>query len=120
MTDTGDLKPSLLVDMKKNRIRIHKNTLHALGNPCFVVLIVNPEEHTLGIKCSSQDDKLAHRIKQSTMNSKVCYELYSKSLTLALRRVCPEWNDIGKYKLEGEIIHAENMAVFPMVDVSAQ
>lgn len=48
MTETGDLKPSLLVDIKKNRIRIHKNTLHALGNPCFVVLIVNPDEHTLG------------------------------------------------------------------------
>lgn len=119
MTETGDLKPSLLVDIKKNRIRIHKNTLHALGNPCFVVLIVNPDEHTLGIKCSSQDDKLSHRIRQSTMNSKICYELYSKSLILALRKVCPDWSDAGKYRLEGEIIPTENMAVFDMSNVSA-
>lgn len=53
------------------------------------------------------------------MNSKICYELYSKSLILALRKVCPDWSDTGKYRLEGEIIPTENMAVFDMSNVSA-
>ncbi len=119
MAETGCLKATLLVDMKKNRIRIHKNTLRALGNPRFVVLIVNPEEHTIGIKCSSQDDKLSHRIRQSIMNTKGSYELYSKSLISELRNVCPDWCDTGKYRLEGEIIPAENIAVFDMINVSA-
>ena len=56
-------RPSIVVDMKKNRIRIHQKTLHALGDPDFVVLIINPEEHTIGIKCSTLDNKLAHRIR---------------------------------------------------------
>ena len=114
MTET--YRPSILVDMRKNRIRIHKNTLHALGNPNYVMLIVNPEEHTLGIKCSMQDDRLAHRIRRSTMQSRVCYELYSKRLMAALHKLCPDWSDKNNYRIEGELIAEENMAVFSMRD----
>ena len=60
------VKPSILVDMRKKRIRIHKHTLQAIGNPDFVLLIINPEEHTLGVKCSTLDDKLAHRVVKLT------------------------------------------------------
>lgn len=116
MAGSATVKPSILFDMRKNRIRIHKNTLHALGNPDFVVLIINPDEHTLGIKCSVMDDKLAHRIRQSTMKSKVCYELYSKTLMAALHKLCPDWNDTFNYRVEGEFIAEENIVVFSMRD----
>ena len=39
--------PSILIDIKKNRIRIHKNTIHALGDPKYVLLLVNPKEATV-------------------------------------------------------------------------
>ena len=106
------LKPSILIDMRKNRIRIHKNTLRALGNPDFVVLIVNPEEYTLGIKCSTIDDKLAHRIRKNTLK-KEC-ELHSKRLMTAFYRLCPDWDDKKNYRLEGDVIKEENMVVFSM------
>ncbi len=106
------VKPSILIDMRKHRIRIHKNTLHAIGNPDFVMLIINPKEYTLGIKCGLLDDKRALRIRKSTI-SKDC-ELYSKSLMTAFHLLCPEWKEQEKYRLEGEIITAENMAVFSM------
>ena len=109
-------RPSILVDMRKGRIRIHKHTLHALGDPEFVVLIINPEEHTLGIKCSTIDDKLAHRVRQSTLKSKVCYELYSKSLMAALHELCPDWDDKKNYRLNGDVVANEGMAMFPMKD----
>ena len=80
---TEVFRPSIVVDMKKNRIRIHQKTLHALGDPGFVMLIINPGEHTLGIKCSVQDEKRAHRVRKSTVK-KEC-ELYSKSLMSAFR-----------------------------------
>ena len=107
-------RPSLLVDMRKGRIRIHKNTLHALGDPGFVLLVVNPEEHTFGIKCSMVDDKLAHRVRRSTMESRVCYEIYSKSLMSAFHKLCPDWDDKKNYRLEGNVITDENMVVFSM------
>ena len=114
MGNSPILKPSILIDMRKNRIRIHKNTLRALGDPDFVVLIINPEEHTLGIKCSVLDDKLAHRIHKNTTKNDC--ELYSKLLMAALHDLCPEWDGRERYKIEGGIIAEENMAVFSMRD----
>ena len=110
--NTETARPSIVVDMKKNRIRIHQKTLHALGDPGFLVLIINPEEHTIGIKCSTLDNKLAHRIRKSTIK-KEC-ELYSKSLMSALHELCPDWDGKKCYRIEGEIITRENMAVFSM------
>ena len=114
MENAESFRPSIMVDMKKNRIRIHKHTLRALGDPEFVMLIVNPEEHTLGIKCSMLDDKRAHRVRKSTVK-KDC-ELYSKSLMSAFRKLCPDWDGRKSYRMEGEIIAGENMAVFSMED----
>ena len=115
---TEVFRPSIVVDMKKNRIRIHQKTLHALGDPGFVMLIINPGEHTLGIKCSMQDEKRAHRVRKSTVK-KEC-ELYSKSLMSAFRKLCPDWDGRKSYRMEGEIIAGENMAVFSMADPSCQ
>ncbi len=118
MEESTVFRPSIVIDMKKNRIRIHKNTLHALGDPSFVMLIINPEEHTLGIKCSMQDEKRAHRVRKSTVK-KDC-ELYSKSLMCALHELCTEWDGRKSYRIEGKIISGENMAVFSMEDPSCQ
>lgn len=107
-----ECRPSILIDMRKSRIRIHKQTLHAIGDPEFVTLIINPDEHTLGIKSSIVDDKLAHRVRKNTIKKE--FELYSKSLITALHKLCPDWNTIGCYKIKGEIITEENMVVFYM------
>lgn len=117
MENAETSRPSIVVDMRKNRIRIHKKTLHALGDPGFVVLIINPEEHTLGIKCSTLDDKLAHRIRKSTVK-RDC-ELYSKSLMAAFHELYPDWDGRKCYRMEGELIAGEDMAVFSMRDSAA-
>ena len=115
--NTEIFRPSIVVDMKKNRIRIHQKTLHALGDPGFLLLIINPDEHTIGIKCSTLDNKLAHRIRKSTIKQEC--ELYSKSLMSALHELCPDWDGRKCYRIEGEIITGENMAVFSMKDSAA-
>ncbi len=114
--NTEIFRPSIVIDMKKNRIRIHQKTLHALGDPGFVMLIINPGEHTLGIKCSMQDEKRAHRVRKSTVK-KEC-ELYSKPLMSALHELCPDWDGRKCYRIEGEIVAGENVAVFSLEDPS--
>ena len=109
-------RPSILIDMRKHRIRIHKTTLQAIGSPDFVMLIVNPKKHTLGIQSSMLDDKLALRIRKNTIR-KDC-ELYSKPLMAALHELCPDWDDRESYRMEGKIIADEGMAVFSMKDFS--
>ena len=52
------------------------------------------------------------------MKKKDCYELYSKMLMTALHRLCPDWNDDDNYRIEGEIVADEDMAVFSMKEFS--
>ena len=85
------VRPTILIDMRKHRIRIHKHTLQAIGDPDFVMLIINPIEYTLGIKYGVPDDKLALRIRKSTLRND--YELYSTPLMAALHQLCPEWKE---------------------------
>ena len=57
MTECSFSKPTILVDLKKCRIRIHKSTLHSIGEPDHILLLVNPKERTLAILSS---DNLIH------------------------------------------------------------
>ena len=60
MNRQTSLKPILCIDLKKNRIRIHKQTLRLLGNPEYIQLLVNPDIHMIAIRRSVRQDYLAH------------------------------------------------------------
>ena len=61
-------QPTLCIDLKKNRIRIHKCTLHLLGNPEYIQILVNPDRHMLALRKSKRTDHAAHRIIISSLN----------------------------------------------------
>ena len=106
-------KLSLQLDLAKSRIRIHRKTLTALGMPEYILLIVHPEEKTLGIMESNMNVPGAHRIKPHT--GKQCYELYSTGLSRQFRRVMPNWVNGGKYLLTGQLM-PDGTAVYSMND----
>lgn len=116
MIDNNINKPAILVDLKKYRIRIHKNTLHLIGNPEHVLLLVNPEEHTLAILRCDRSDPRAHHMTMPSIINKKSFELYSRSLIKSLRDICYNWQDNQSYRLYGEIIPNENIARFYMSD----
>lgn len=119
MTDSSIVKPAILIDLKKDRIRIHRNTLRSIGNPENVLLLVNPEERTLAILRCDHTDPSAHRIAKSSLEDKKTVELYSRSLINSLRSVCNDWQDSKTYRLYGVIVPQEGMARFHMcMDVS--
>lgn len=109
-------KPMVLIDMAKNRIRIHRTTLSALQQPEYILLIVNPEEKHIGIMPGQLSDPGAHRVKTPSVLGKNCYELYSAALTRKLRQVCADWQPAGKYRIEGTLIPGEHLVRFPMED----
>lgn len=45
MVKSASFEAVLLIDMKKYRIRIRKQTLHQLGDPSYIQLLINPGEH---------------------------------------------------------------------------
>ena len=63
MNNKHSSHPLICIDFKKNRIRIHRNTLRQIGNPEYIQLLVNPEQKMIGIKASCAEDKLAHKVK---------------------------------------------------------
>ena len=113
MTENNLTRPAISVDLKKHRIRIHKNTLRSIGNPDYVLLLVNPEDRSLAILRSNRFDPRAHHI---TMTTRTAIELYSRSLTKSLRGVCNTWQDNQSYRMYGKTILVEGVAQFHMDD----
>lgn len=106
---------AIQLDLAKSRIRIHRKTLAALGNPEYILLIVNPEEKTLGILQGNMSIPGAHHIRPKDDAGKQSYELYSTSLSRQLRKVMPNWINGGRYLLSGNLI-SEGTAVFSMTE----
>lgn len=104
--------PTVVIDMRHNRIRIHKNTLHILGDPNYVRLLVNPEQQTFVIQCSSSQDQLSHRIKWKLISGKQCCEIYSKHLMEVMSSSFFSLKDQLAYRITGQFFAKEQLAHF--------
>ena len=109
-----DTRPCLLIDLKKNRIRIHKATLHLLGDPEYIQFLVNPESLTLIIKSTAKTDHLSHRIRWNLIGGKQCCDFYSYFLLKSLRDVNYEWEENRSYRIYGKVHEKERLAQFSM------
>ena len=112
MTESCMEKPLIVVDFKKHRIRIHKNTLLSIGSPEYIFLLVNPKECTLAILRSDRFNPRAHRISSGSLEGGKPVELYSRSLVKTLRDVSSDWQDHKSYRLYGDIIPNEGIVRF--------
>lgn len=105
-------RPAILIDLKKDRIRIYKRTLHAIGDPEHILLLINPEDRTIVILRSNQNDQRAFRLPQARFADKQCFELRSKALIQNLRGMCDDWIDDYSYRIYGEVVKNEGIAQF--------
>ena len=114
-TTTMSSQPALCLDLKKNRIRIHKQTLHMLEDPEYIQLLVNPDKKLIAIRKSISKDHLAHRISLDNLSGN-CYELYSRELLDNLMKVesSLEWNQ--SYRIYGFLDSKAGVAQFRMND----
>jgi len=109
-------KPAISIDLKRDRIRIYKRTLRSLGDPEYILLLVNPEERTLAILRSDRTDLRAHRLPRARFNDKQCIEIASKPLLRCLHNLCSEWHDDRLYRIYGEIIPSEGIVQFNLAE----
>jgi len=114
MNKNKTLKPAISVNLKRPVIRIHKDTLHSIGNPDYVLLLVNPKECTLSVLPSDSSDPKAHHISQKSFTHKKSFELYSTSLVQNLRTLCKHWEENNAYRIYGEIIPNKAVIRFNM------
>lgn len=109
--------PTLSIDMKKNRIRIHRNTLNLLGSPKYIQLLVNPAKELMVVMPGLKNDPLAHPVREHQITDNNCYELSSKELIKSLREINGLFEDKNLYKLCGHYFEKHNLAQFYMRDI---
>ena len=118
MQDKETANLGILIDLKKKRIRIHRSTLHALGDPNRVYLLVNPEQRMLAVQSAVASDKRAHKVYTTAESNRQTYELYSTSLVANILALNPDWSEPYKYRIMGEAIPNESAVVFKMDDAT--
>lgn len=114
MSDHNSPTVLLSVDIKKYRIRIHKATLHLLGDPPYIQLLINPSSSIVALKSVSRSTSKdqTHRVPKKTLRSSNSVEIYSKFFIDKLIELVPELTDGNCYHMTGTIIPSEKMAVF--------
>ena len=118
MSQEQTVQPVICIDRKKNRIRIHKQTLHMLGDPEYIQLLVNPNSGMFAIRGSFRGDHLAHKIKKYQISPDNCYEIYSKNLMTALVKVNSDLQEDHSYRIYGEMIAYVGVARFNLHKLS--
>ena len=103
--------PAITLDLKKQRIRIHNNTLHLLDDPSYIDLLVNPCQKILAVRASKSSFPFSHRIIYNTQQD---HELYSKVLLRQLRILHPDLETHNSYRLYGRYIQDKQLVLFEM------
>lgn len=116
MSITGNVNvPKIAIDKSKCRIRIHRTTIKALGNPQYVLLLINPEKKTIGLLVSNIFDKKAHRIKYDGLS----YEIYSSIFISKIGALMNNFDLGHRFIIDGKIIPNQNLVIFELKDAVA-
>lgn len=116
MNLSANKRPIVSIDLKRNRIRIHKTTLHMIGDPTFINLLVNPKDKLIAIRKSSSKDSSALRIRSNQLNDGNCVEFGCKDLILLLNGIDKAWENNSSYRIYGKCNTDESLAQFSLKD----
>lgn len=101
-------KARIVIDFSRNLIRIHKTTIHTLGSPDYVLLVVDPIQKSIGIMNCPHKIKGAHKI---ALNKDHSCELCSKPFITALRSEFHGFQNTS-YAFDGEYVTEYNIIKF--------
>lgn len=95
---------SMALDMRRNRIRIHKPTIHLLGDPTLLQLLFDPEDMVVAIVCRDTEVSGGQevRINPRGLKSRNCFEFCSSMFLRKLREVHGGLDANASYRLTGK------------------
>ncbi len=111
------MTPSAMItlDMKKNRIRIHKATLDLLKKPQNIHILINPDTSSLVIRPTP--DNIKDSLKISYRADSDC-EFYSTDLMEQLLLLKPQLNTSCTYRIVGKIVSEKRIAIFDISEAA--
>ena len=80
---------SMTIDLKKNRLRIHRPTLRLLGFPPFIKLLFSRGQNAVAvIRCEKGEIPRINevRVNFDPSDERRTFDIYSKDLTLTIRQ----------------------------------
>ena len=118
MSSKTEMVANLTLDMKRNRIRIYRATLRALGDPAYIQFLINPEELDIAILGSEipLSGGTANRVKipNSRLDGKLSVEFYSAALLDGIYSIFGVLDREYNYRLTGEIDQVNRVAYFSL------
>ena len=110
------VKPVIsIVDRSRKRIRIHRITLHLLGDPEYIQLLVNPASKTIAIRKGSVNDPLSLRV-YPVDSEKDSFEIRSSVLMKSLKMVFTDLKEGNSYRIYGQMDSNNEVAQFRLND----
>lgn len=114
MNDTSGISTQMSIDLKKYRIRVHKESLHLIGDPKYIQFLVNIKSRLVAIRAieKEQVDLQSYKVDQNRMESDFSFEIHSRPF---IKRLCKEFECFDKgycYRLTGNVVKSEKIAVF--------
>lgn len=106
----------LVIDTKKRRLRIYKQTLALLDNPEYIQLLVNPEKKMILLCPATSHQASCERIKWKQLNENQCCEIYSTSFVEKLMLLSNVWDKNMSYKLTGTLLPKQKFILYHMED----
>lgn len=115
MTEHQRYFTQISIDLKKYRIRIHKDSLRLIGDPDYIQLLVNTETRQVAIRAVERATagSHAHKIARAKVSSDSC-EIYSRPFC---GKLCSDFDCFhagASYRLTGIVVPDQNAAVFSL------
>lgn len=104
----------MTIDAKKPRLRIHKVTIHQMGDPKYVQLMINPRDRRIALRGVDRHSPGQHEIRIDTQmaNTEDSVDWYSSNL---MTQLCAAFHEIRRgssYNLTGHLVASERAVFF--------
>lgn len=116
MNENTDPKITMSIDLKKNRLRVHRPTLKLLGSPSYVQLLISPANRAIIILGCEQHTTGGQEIRVifDKPGPAGTFDIYSKELITRIRTHFPDLDKQGLYRLSGRFDAEEEYVCFPL------
>jgi len=115
MAEQDLLTTQISIDLKKYRIRVHKESLHLIGDPMYIQFLVSVDRSMLAIRGVDNDSSgsSAIRVNLPNLRSDFSVDVYSTSLVDKLAHAFGRFEPSCTYRLTGKVLPEERAVVFP-------
>ncbi len=107
---------SMSIDLKKNRLRVHKQTLRLIGSPPYVQLLFSARRKAIVIlsRASTVPNGQEIKVVFDKPDTSGTFDIYSKELVSRIRKQFDGLDETCLYRLTGFEIPEENGVCFPL------